>query len=75
VPIGKYTVGRHQLAPHDKYLSRDHLTVRCGNGRLVLSDARAKNPTWINGQTLRGEVAIQPGNTVRLGASRGQFRR
>jgi S1-C subfamily serine protease len=67
------TLGRHPAADvafdpaGDLDVSTWHATVfRRGDGWFV-RDLGSTNGTWVNGRRLRGDQALRPGDTIRLG--------
>ena len=65
-----YTIGRDTgcaLTFPDSLTSRQHLSVRCTRGRLVLRDLSSRNGTFVNGQEVRKTVALKLGDQIEVG--------
>lgn len=74
VPVrGEILLGRDRagdLCIDHSSVSRRHATVRETQDGPVLTDLGSANGTRVNGQRVRGDRLLQPGDTVVLGSSR-----
>lgn len=50
IPEGIYTIGRNELSPRDFHISRQHLSIACLNGSVLLEDIGSTNKTYIAGR-------------------------
>lgn len=68
------TLGRHPSCdlPFDPEreleVSSRHAVVFRQGGGYVIRDLGSTNGTWVNGERVRGERALEPGDQIRLGA-------
>lgn len=74
VAPGALMVGRQPTAggmqlPDDDAASREHLLIRATGTGMTLRDLGSTNGTMLNGSRISGEVALQVGDTIRLGAT------
>jgi DNA-binding NtrC family response regulator len=70
--VSARVLGRDDLAAlgiDDKRLSRQHVEIVCAGGRFLVRDLDSKNGTFVGGERVRGERALQPGEVVRVGES------
>ena len=70
------TVGRHpnnSIQLLDKILSKQHCVLELRGDRFVLRDLGSLNGTFLNGERLRGEVTLEEGDEIALGATRCRF--
>jgi uncharacterized protein YkwD len=51
-------------------VSRRHAILRHDGGRFTLEDLESTNGTAVNGQRIKGRVAIEPGDEISFGAAR-----
>ncbi|MDR1594873.1 MAG: FHA domain-containing protein [Prevotellaceae bacterium] len=65
------TFGRHtnnEIVINDPKVSRIHLQIiQDDNNNFTLVDLNSVNGTFVNGQRVTGEVALNPNDTVRIG--------
>jgi hypothetical protein len=47
IPHGNYRVGRSQLGPRERYISRQQFAVVCSNGHVQVQHAGGVNPTHV----------------------------
>ncbi|HVF50363.1 MAG TPA: FHA domain-containing protein [Pyrinomonadaceae bacterium] len=65
--IGRTDASRFVIAG-DTGLSRHHATIRRDNGRVVITDERSTNGSFVNGEAVEGEGrALADGDVIRLG--------
>lgn len=67
---GKLTVGRSRhcdLSIQDLTISRKHVFLTVGGGRILLQDLGSSNGTYVNGRRVLGETALRDGDSLRLG--------
>lgn len=87
LPVGRNTVGRAhptssasvQIATEDQSISRVHSIIEvvkttAGNLRCIISNAKNKNGTYINGEKLDfdDEICLNDGDIIKM--SRSEFR-
>jgi hypothetical protein len=60
VPVGQFQVGREQICPQDRRISRRQFAIGCRDGQVWIRDAGACNPTRVDGCKLAGAVALAP---------------
>jgi len=53
----------------DPGISRRHVAVRAGAGRITVEDLGSSNGTYVNGRRIDGEVEIANGDEIRLGGT------
>lgn len=74
------TVGRHPSADLPFDVARDldvsvrHAAVFQLGGRWMVRDLGSTNGTWVNGNRLKGDRALTPGDVLRFGSSGPQLR-
>ena len=51
----------------DFNVSRRHAQIRREGDRFILTDLNSSNGTYVNGQSVRGDVEIKPGDRLRFG--------
>ncbi len=76
VPGQSVTIGRaptNQIILKDDRCSRTHAEVFTSQGNWVLRDFDSRNGTVINGDVLRGDRVLEPGDIVRIGQSQLGF--
>lgn len=74
---GAFTLGRgsdcHILTPEsDSRVSRHHARITAAGGELTIEDAGSANGTYVNGRRLKAPMRLNPGDIVRVGATRFQ---
>lgn len=73
---GTSTIGREYGADillDDLKVSRRHATVELLGGRVVLTDLRSTNGTWVNDERTAGPRELREGDRVRIGQVRLRF--
>jgi len=67
---GALTFGREcdGVICDDPEMSRQHLVLRAIDGELVVEDLGSLNGTSVNGVTIAGPTALQPGDVIRAGS-------
>jgi transcriptional regulator with GAF, ATPase, and Fis domain len=53
----------------DATISRRHAEIRAHHGRFRLCDLGSRNGSFVNGQRITGDHALDPGDVVRIGAT------
>ncbi|MFP4106318.1 MAG: FHA domain-containing protein [Phycisphaerae bacterium] len=71
IPAGDTHVGRQQLLPGDRSLSRQHIRFTWNKNGLVAHNLKASNPSLINGVALTSPRQLMVGDTIVLGMSQG----
>lgn len=66
VPIGQFEVGREQLCPQDRRISRRQFAIGCRDGQVWIRDAGARNPTRVDGASLREAVPLAPSKRLSI---------
>ena len=64
IPEGLYIVGRNELLARDFQISRQHLSIQCLNGTVLISDAGSANKTYIGSQCVSSPIQILPGQQL-----------
>lgn len=70
VPGAEYTLGRSpsaDLVVDDRESSKRHALVYVRGDRFCLMDLRSSNGTFLNGEQVRQEVALKPGDEIVIG--------
>jgi predicted component of type VI protein secretion system len=70
LPPTLFVIGRGEkchLRPHDSLVSHLHCAVARWSGRVLVRDLKSTNGTFLNGQRVRGEIAVQDGDVLRVG--------
>ncbi|WP_164021747.1 sigma-54-dependent Fis family transcriptional regulator [Pyxidicoccus trucidator] len=70
------TIGRSpscEIPLEDDQVSRRHALITLHEGQARIRDLRSRNGTLVNGELLSGEVVLQPGDRVRVGATTALF--
>jgi hypothetical protein len=73
---GTSTIGREDgvdILLEDLKVSRRHATVEFVGGRVVLTDLRSTNGTWVNDERTAGPRELREGDRVRIGQVRLRF--
>lgn len=66
------TLGRaptNRIAVPDEVCSRNHCEVFQASGRWLVRDLGSRNGTKVQGQTIDGDCALQPGQQIQLGST------
>ena len=61
--------GNADLVIEDGLISRRHALIRAVEDAFELEDLDSLNGTFVNGSRIAGSVRLEPGDTVRLGAT------
>jgi DNA segregation ATPase FtsK/SpoIIIE, S-DNA-T family len=72
LPPGESVLGRDagcELVLDDPSLSGRHAALHLGTDGLVVRDLGSRNGTWVEGAAVTGATVLQPGATLRLGAT------
>ncbi len=67
---GKLTVGRSRdcdVSIQEPSISRKHVFLTVGSGRILLQDLGSSNGTFTNAERVRGEAELRHGDMLRLG--------
>lgn len=70
------SLGRHpsnSIQLLDKIVSKEHCLIEQRGDSFVLRDLGSLNGTYINGQRVNGEQALNHGDDIALGATRARF--
>lgn len=70
------TLGRHPsntIQVLDKIVSKEHCTISDRDGQFVLFDLGSLNGTYINGERVNGQQALNHGDEIAMGATRASF--
>jgi hypothetical protein len=73
IPEGEYAVGRQELLPRDRHISRAHLWVSCVDGSVQFQNASAANPTHIGGRAFSGWCMLAAGVEVDVARNRAVY--
>ena len=77
LPIDRpVVIGRHpscDLALRRSNVSRRHAEVRFQGGHFMLRDLGSTNGTFVNGATVEGEYALQPGDRIEISSQNVVF--
>ena len=70
-PATSWMVGRDEamndLVIHDESVSRLHARLAFQNDRYILTDIDSKSGTFRNGARITSQVALEDGDTIRVG--------
>lgn len=64
------TLGRgpdNTIVLSDSFVSTSHAVVTYRDGEWWLADLDARNGTWVNGERVKGEVKLRPGDVLAVG--------
>ncbi len=67
---GSTTIGRgpdNAIVLGDSFVSTSHAIVTFRDDSWWLADLDARNGTWLNGQRIKGEAQLQPGDVITIG--------
>jgi len=70
VQVAEFVIGRGEgahLRPASDLVSRKHCTILSQGGKAVLIDHDSRNGTFLNGEPLKGQVELKPGDRLRVG--------
>ena len=68
--LGKLTLGRSRkcdVSVSDPSVSRKHVSLTVGSGRVRLEDLGSSNGTFVNGRRVEREIELHHGDRLRLG--------
>ncbi len=66
----KFFVGRAEdchLRPHSDLVSRHHCAIMVQEGEVTVRDFGSRNGTMVNGERIRGEEELRPGDRLAIG--------
>jgi pSer/pThr/pTyr-binding forkhead associated (FHA) protein len=70
VQVTEFVIGRGETAhlrPASDLISRKHCTIITQQGKAVLVDHDSRNGTFLNGEPVKGQVDLKPGDRLRVG--------
>lgn len=70
VQASEFVVGRGETAhlrPASDLVSRKHCSILSQQGKAVLVDHDSRNGTFLNGEPVKGQVDLKPGDRLRVG--------
>jgi adenylate cyclase len=70
------SLGRHPnntIQLLDKIVSKEHCILEQREGQFVLRDLGSLNGTYVNGERVRGEIALKHGDEIALGSTRARY--
>ena len=70
VQVAEFVIGRGEgahLRPASDLVSRKHCTILSQSGKAVLIDHDSRNGTFLNGEQIKGQVDLKPGDRLRVG--------
>ncbi|MDP1561359.1 MAG: FHA domain-containing protein [Pirellulaceae bacterium] len=70
VQVAEFVVGRGETAhlrPASDLVSRKHCSIVTQQGKAVLIDHESRNGTFLNGDQIKGQVDLKPGDRLRVG--------
>lgn len=70
VQTAEFVVGRGETAhlrPASDLVSRKHCTILTQQGKAFLIDHDSRNGTFLNGEPVKGQVDLKPGDRLRVG--------
>jgi adenylate cyclase len=70
------SLGRHPnntIQLLDKIVSKEHCILEQRDGQFVLRDLGSLNGTYVNGERVRGEIALKHGDEIALGSTRARY--
>jgi pSer/pThr/pTyr-binding forkhead associated (FHA) protein len=71
LPTGGYYIGRGaecQIRPDSVLVSRQHCLLRVADDGVFLRDLASRNGTLVNGRLISGEVRLNHGDRIEIGA-------
>jgi len=66
----KFFIGRAEdcnLRPHSDLVSRHHCVILLEEGLVAVRDFGSKNGTYVNGERVRAEQTLKPGDVLKVG--------
>lgn len=70
VQVPEFLIGRGEAAhlrPASDLVSRSHCTLSSRQGKAILVDHGSRNGTYLNGEAVKGEIELKPGDRLRVG--------
>ncbi len=70
VQVADFLIGRGEkahLRPASDLVSRSHCTLSSRQGKAILVDHGSRNGTYLNGEAVKGETELKPGDRLRVG--------
>jgi len=70
------SLGRHPnntIQLLDKIVSKEHCILEQREGQWILRDLGSLNGTYVNGERVRGEIALHHGDDIALGSTRARY--
>jgi adenylate cyclase len=70
------SLGRHpnnSIQLLDKIVSKEHCILEQRDGGFILRDLGSLNGTYVNGERVRGEMALRHGDEIALGSTRARY--
>ena len=77
LPETIFMIGRDRqchIRPHCQLVSKLHCAIAAWAGKVRLRDLKSSNGTFLNGQQVRGEVAVEDGDRLQVGTLTFEFR-
>lgn len=77
LPETVFLIGRRpecHLRPHSPTVSGLHCAIAAWAGKVRIRDLKSRNGTYLNGQLVSGEVAVQDGDRLQVGTHEFGFR-
>lgn len=70
IQVAEFLIGRGEeanLRPASDLVSRKHCTISSKQGKALLIDHGSRNGTFLNGEAVKGENELKPGDRLRVG--------
>lgn len=70
ISVPEFIIGRGEeahLRPSSDLVSRKHCTITVNDGKVVLTDLKSRNGTFVNGKQLEGSHEVRSGDSLRVG--------
>ena len=65
IQIGRDT--NNDVIVQDAFVGRKHLQLKIEGDKVAVKDLDSKNGTYVNGMRINGEVALHPGDVLKIG--------